>query len=112
MKKSTKSEVVVCAAIGLDVSDKKSAAMGVDEAGNVALRELVPTRAPEMMKWASSLTPTLIALEAMMDWLQTQHGLSRPHALGLASLAVDFRITQIVNGVRGVHAILPHSFLH
>lgn len=64
MKKSTKSEVVVCAAIGLDVSDKKSAAMGLDEAGNVALRELVPTRAPEMMKWASSLTPTRIVLEA------------------------------------------------
>ena len=55
---------------------------------------------------------TLIALEAMVDWLQARHNLSRPHALGLASLAVDFRITQIVNGVRGVHATLPHNVLH
>jgi acetamidase/formamidase len=53
----------------------------------------------------------LLALEAMVDWMQKQHGLSRPHALGLASLAVDFRITQIVNGVRGVHAVLPHNIL-
>jgi acetamidase/formamidase len=27
----------------------------------------------------------------------------------MASLVVDMHVTQIVNGVRGVHAILPHG---
>ncbi|MEO8394532.1 MAG: acetamidase, partial [Chloroflexota bacterium] len=30
-------------------------------------------------------------------------------AIALASLTVDLHITQIVNGVVGVHAILPHG---
>jgi acetamidase/formamidase len=30
-------------------------------------------------------------------------------ALALASLIVDLRITQVVNGVCGVHAVLPHG---
>ncbi len=64
MSKSTKGEAVVYAAMGLDVSDKKSAVVGVDEAGNVVLRELVATRTPELMKWASSIGPTVMALEA------------------------------------------------
>ncbi len=50
---------------------------------------------------------TLIALNAMLDWMTERFRLSRPDALSLASLVVDLRITQIVNGVRGVHAILP-----
>ena len=29
--------------------------------------------------------------------------------MALASLVVDMRITQIVNQVRGVHAVLPHG---
>jgi acetamidase/formamidase len=29
--------------------------------------------------------------------------------LGLASLVVDLRITQMVNGVRGVHALLSQT---
>ena len=51
----------------------------------------------------------LIALEAMLDLMCELHGLSRQEALGLASLVVDLRITQIVNQVRGVHALLPHG---
>ena len=34
---------------------------------------------------------------------------SRKDALALASLVVDVRVTQLVNGVRGVHAVLPHD---
>lgn len=49
------------------------------------------------------------ALEAILDLMQTQYGLERRDAVGLASLLVDLRITQIVNGVRGVHAFLPHG---
>ena len=52
---------------------------------------------------------TLIALEAMLALLGEQHGLKRLDALAMASLVVDLRITQIVNGVRGVHALLPHG---
>jgi acetamidase/formamidase len=51
----------------------------------------------------------LIALEAMLDLMAEHHQLPRAEALALASLLVDLRITQVVNGVRGVHAVLPHG---
>lgn len=54
---------------------------------------------------------TAIALEGMIDLMQEMHGLNRLDALALASVLVDLRITQIVNGVRGVHAVLPHGAL-
>jgi acetamidase/formamidase len=50
-----------------------------------------------------------MALNAMLDLMEEQYHVTRPDALALASLAVDLRITQIVNGVRGVHALLPHG---
>lgn len=50
---------------------------------------------------------TMIALEAMLDLLSEQYQLERLEALALASLVVDLRVTQIVNGVCGVHAVLP-----
>ncbi len=52
-----------------------------------------------------------IALEAMLDLMGERHGLDRGEALALASLVVDLRITQVVNGVQGVHAVLPHDAL-
>lgn len=52
---------------------------------------------------------TLIALEAMLELLGHQYALPRRDALALASLVVDLRITQIVNEVCGVHALLPHG---
>jgi acetamidase/formamidase len=52
---------------------------------------------------------TAIALEAMLELIMEQHGVSRLEALALASAVVDLRITQIVNGVKGVHAVLPHG---
>ena len=36
-------------------------------------------------------------------------GQPRTTALGLASLFVDVRVTQLVNGVVGAHAVLPHA---
>ena len=48
-----------------------------------------------------------IALAAMLDVLVALHGTSRSAALGLASVAVDLRVTQVVNQVVGVHAVLP-----
>ena len=55
---------------------------------------------------------TLRALGDMLDLLGTLHGLERPEALALASVLVDLRITQIANGVHGVHAVLPPDAIH
>ncbi|MDQ8737687.1 acetamidase/formamidase family protein [Paenibacillus sp. LHD-38] len=52
---------------------------------------------------------TIIALVGMLDLMKEIFGFERKEALALASLVVDLRITQIVNGVRGVHAVLPHG---
>jgi acetamidase/formamidase len=54
---------------------------------------------------------TAMALGGMLPLLDELHGLSREDALTLASLVVDLRITQIVNGVVGVHAVLPDGAL-
>ena len=47
-----------------------------------------------------------LALETMLDLMEHEHGVSRDHALALASVVVDLHVTQIVNGAQGVHAIL------
>jgi acetamidase/formamidase len=47
-----------------------------------------------------------IAVDGMLDLMVREHGLSRPDALGLASVVVDLRVTQVVNQVLGVHAVL------
>jgi len=47
-----------------------------------------------------------LAVETMLDLLERERGLDRNHALALSSVAVDLHITQIVNGTKGVHAIL------
>jgi len=50
-----------------------------------------------------------IALESMLDLMRREHDLERRDALALASVVVDLRITQTVNGIRGVHAVLRHD---
>jgi acetamidase/formamidase len=52
---------------------------------------------------------TKIAVREMLDFLVTQKGLSREDAYMLSSVAVDLHITQLVDGTKGVHAILPKS---
>ncbi len=49
------------------------------------------------------------ALDEMLVLMQTLYRIDQRDALALASLAVDLRITQIVNGSRGVHAVLPYG---
>jgi acetamidase/formamidase len=44
-------------------------------------------------------------------WLQSLYGLDKTAALALASPSVDLRITQVANGVWGVHAVLPDGTL-
>ncbi|HEX6709688.1 MAG TPA: acetamidase/formamidase family protein [Rubrobacter sp.] len=50
-----------------------------------------------------------IAVEAMIELMEGLLGLDRRRALALASVAVDFHVTQVVNGAKGVHALLPHG---
>jgi acetamidase/formamidase len=51
------------------------------------------------------------AAEAIIALLRRKHDLGRRDAVALASVVVDLRVTQVVNGVRGVHAVLPHDAL-
>ena len=76
------------------------------------------------LEWPAALTPdawitfgfdedldvaATIALEGMLDLIEREHDADRDDALGLASVLVDLRVTQIVNGARGVHAMLRHD---
>jgi acetamidase/formamidase len=47
-----------------------------------------------------------IAVDGMLDLLGREHGLTRDDALAFASVVVDLRVTQVVNDVLGVHAVL------
>lgn len=53
-----------------------------------------------------------IALNEMTSLIQELFSVSQKEALAITSLVVDARITQIVNGVRGVHAVLPHGSIY
>src|SRR5262245_22669888 len=52
-----------------------------------------------------------IATVEMVKLMTEQYQLSSKEALSLASLVAHLRVTQMVNGVRGVHALLPHGAL-
>lgn len=52
---------------------------------------------------------TVQALDGMLDLLGELHGLNRVEAMAIGSSVIDLRITQIVNGVKGVHAFFPHG---
>ncbi len=62
--------------------------LGIDESLNEALR---------------------IALRNTIDFLAAKAALSRDDAYGLASLAVDFRVSQMVDVNNGIHAMIPKS---
>lgn len=51
------------------------------------------------------------ATDAMLELMAREHGLERRDALALASVGVDLRVTQLVNGTRGVHAMLAHGVI-
>lgn len=52
-----------------------------------------------------------IAAREMIDFICARSRLSRAQAYRLCSLAVDFRITQNVNGEKGVHGLLRKGLL-
>jgi acetamidase/formamidase len=52
-----------------------------------------------------------VAVDAMLEHMGREHGFERREALALASVVVDLRVTQLVNGARGIHARLAHDAL-
>jgi len=84
----------------------------------VILHENAPWRWPfaeTATHWiALGLDPELneamrIALRNVLDFLTLRAGLARERAYSLASLAVDFRVTQMVDVNNGVHAMIPKA---
>ena len=51
------------------------------------------------------------ALRQMIGLITARTNLNRAQAYSLCSLAADLRVTQIVNGNKGVHVVLPKSAL-
>ena len=76
------------------------------------------------LKWPRAETPThfiamgldkdldeamKIAVREAVDLIATEKKLDRDDAYMLCSVAVDFRVTQVVDGTKGVHAMIPKS---
>lgn len=50
-----------------------------------------------------------MATREMIDFLVAEKGMSRDEAYLLCSLAADLHVTQLVDGTKGIHAMLPKS---
>jgi acetamidase/formamidase len=50
-----------------------------------------------------------MAIRETIDFLAVEKGLSREDAYALASIAVDFEVTQVVDGVKGIHGMIPKA---
>jgi acetamidase/formamidase len=50
---------------------------------------------------------TKVALREMIDFLMKEKNLSHDDAYMLASVAADMEITQLVDGTKGVHSMIP-----
>jgi len=83
-------------------------------------------RADMALTWPLAETPThmitmafdpdlddcvVIALRTMLDLVCARTGLDRTQAYMLCSLAADLRVTQVVNGNKGVHVMLAKRYL-
>ncbi|NJO32975.1 MAG: amidase, partial [Rhodospirillales bacterium] len=95
------------------------------ETGLVGSFELV-VRDDLSLEWPRAETPThvmtmafdpdlddcvVIALRQMVDLVAREAGIDRQEAYTLCSLAADLRITQVVNGYKGVHVMLEKRYL-
>lgn len=56
-------------------------------------------------------TCVVIALRQMIDLIVARTGLKRHEAYALCSLAADVRVTQVVNGNKGIHVMLAKQHL-
>ena len=50
-----------------------------------------------------------IAIREMVNFIAATKGLSRDDAYMLCSAAMDLNVTQVVDGTKGVHAMMPKS---
>jgi acetamidase/formamidase len=50
-----------------------------------------------------------MAIREAVKFLSEEKGLSREDAYALASVAVDFEVTQVVDAVKGIHAMIPKA---
>jgi acetamidase/formamidase len=79
------------------------------------------------LKWPMAETPThyitmglhedldvaaKMAVKNMIEFLAETKGINAEHGYMLASLAVDLRVTQIVDGVKGIHAMIAKDIFH
>ena len=46
-----------------------------------------------------------------LELMEREHEIDRDDGLALASVVVDLRVTQVVNGAQGVHAVLRYDAL-
>jgi acetamidase/formamidase len=51
------------------------------------------------------------ALRAMIDWLVAMRGWSRSEAYVFCSLACDLHVTQLVDGNKGIHAMVARRLI-
>ena len=78
------------------------------------------------LEWPMAETPThvmtmafdpdlddcvVIALRQMIELIVARAGLDRYQAYALCSLAADLRVTQVVNGNKGIHCMLEKKYL-
>jgi acetamidase/formamidase len=78
----------------------------------------------ETLAWPRAETPThwislglhadleeamRMAIRETVSFLTRTQGLTREDAYALASIAVDFEVTQVVDGVKGIHAMIPKA---
>jgi acetamidase/formamidase len=82
---------------------------------------------PDMsLEWPLAETPThmitmafdpdlddcvVIALRQMIDLIVKRAGITREQAYTLCSLAADLRVTQVVNGNKGIHVMLDKKYM-
>lgn len=78
------------------------------------------------LKWPMAETPTHIitmgfhqdlheatkmALHNTIDYLTEVQGMAEDDAYMLSSITVDFHVTQTVNGIKGIHGLLPKTII-
>jgi acetamidase/formamidase len=95
------------------------------ETGLIGTFELI-VREDMHLEWPRAETPThvitmafdpdlddcvVIALRQMVDLVAKEAGIKQQEAYALCSLAADVRITQVVNGSKGVHVMLDKRCL-
>ena len=73
------------------------------------LTELGPTAQSDIYSKSSVDLALRDAFRKMRHFLMTTRGLSEDEAISLMSVAVDFGVTQVVDGNWGVHAIIKKN---